>query len=142
MNEYIKYNQHSYLQKDRKKYTFFWFTPILILIVLFAYTFKKEAYNVYETTAETLCDEECTIHFYYPYSEGFTYDFIKINDRSYEIENIIFGNVVLDSSNIGLQGITLKVKEYKGKNNEFVKLQIYKNKEKMIKKIAKIIKER
>lgn len=142
MQEYLKYNLNSYLRKDRKKYIYFYFVPVIIIFFLILYSYKKEAYNVYETNAETICHDVCTLTFYYPYREGFTYDFIKINGNKYEIEETFFGDVVLDSSNEGIQSITLKAKEYEGKNKEFVKLQIYKNKEKLIKKIIKIMKER
>lgn len=142
MQEYLKYNLNSYLRKDRKKYAIFYLVPILIVLATFLYAIKKDAYSVYETNAETLCNDSCMLTFYYPYREGFTYDFIKINGSKYEIEETFFGDVVLDSSNEGFQSITLKVKEYEGKNQEFVKLQIYKNKEKLIKKIIKIMKER
>lgn len=142
MQEYLKYNLNSYLRKDRKKYVYFYLVPFAILFTIIWWSYKKDAYSVYETNAQTLCNDTCMLTFYYPYSEGFTYDFIKINGSRYEIEETFFGDVVLDSSNEGIQSMTLKVKEYEGKNQEFVKLQIYKNKEKMLKKIIKIMKER
>lgn len=142
MKEYLKYNQNNYLHKDRKKYAYFSFLPFILISVVFLFIVRKEAYSVYETNGQILCEESCSITFYYPYQEGFSYDFIKINGQKIEIEELFFGNVILDSSNIGMQSITLKAKEYKGNHNEFVKLQIYKNKEKMLKKIGKIIKER
>ncbi len=142
MKEYLKYNLNSYLKKDRNKYTLFCFFPLLIFFFLFYYSYKITVYNVYETNAETVCEDKCNLTFYYPYQEGFYYDFIKINGTKYEVENIFFGNAMLDSSNIGIQSITLVVKEYKGNTNEFVKMQIFKNKERLLKKIWKIIKER
>lgn len=142
MPEYLKYNFNGYLYKDRKKYAYFYLVPIVTILLLLFYSYKKEAYNVYETNAKTICNEVCQITFYFPYKEGFSYDFIKINGKKYEVEETFFGDVMLDSSNEGIQSITLKVKEYEGKNQEFVRLQIYKNKEKFIKKIIKIMKER
>ena len=70
------------------------------------------------------------------------YELIKINGKEVEIEEIVFGDVLLSENNIGMQVITLKIKEYKGNNNEFVKLQIYKNKENLFRKVIKIVKER
>lgn len=142
MQEYLKYNLNRYLRKDRKKYVYFYLVPFVLLFTLILCSYKKDAYSVYETNAQTLCNNECTLTFYYPYKEGFTYDLIKINGRKYEIEETFFGDVMLDSSNEGIQSMTLKVKEYEGKNQEFVRLQIYQNKEKMLKKIMKIMKER
>lgn len=134
MKEYLKYNQCTYLQKDNKKYAFCYLIPLFIIFFLLIYSLKKDAYNVQEMNAEVACLEDCSLTFYYPVTSGFYYDFIKINEKKYEIEDVIFGNMILDSSNIGVQKITLKAKEYKGKQGEFVKLQIYKNKEKLIKK--------
>ena len=78
------------------------------------------------------------------------YDWIFLSNRkfslwickNYEIQEVLFGEPVLDRYNTSIQNITLKLKEYKGKNNEFVVLDIFKNKESLLKKIAKIIKER
>lgn len=142
MREYLKYNLNSYLHKDEKKYRYIWIFPLCLLFTLIYITYNQYAYNVYETNAQVLCETECVLSFYYQVTEGFYYDSIKINNQTYEIEEVSFGNVMLDNLNIPHQNIALKVKEYKGKTNEFVKLQIYKNKENFIKKIYKIMKER
>ncbi len=142
MKEYLKFNLNRYLRRDRNRYAYLCFVPLCILFCLVVYSLQKEVYNVYETSAQTVCEETCIISFYYPYTEGFYYDYIKINGQKFEVEEKQFGDVVLDSSNVGVQNIALKVKEYQGKNQEFVKLQIYKNKEKLLKKIIKIMKER
>lgn len=142
MKEYLKYNQNAYIYKDQKKYAFFYLVPLIFIFFLLIYSLKKDAYNVQEINAEVIGVENDSLSFYYPIVNGFYYDFIKINEKKYQIEDVTFGNTILDSSNVGMQNITLKVKEYKGKQGEFVKLQIFKNKEKLLKKIAKIIKER
>ena len=141
MQEYIKYNLHHYLRKDAKKYTFLWVIPICLFLLLVGFAYKRNAYDVLEVKGQTICNEECTIEFFYP-TESFLYEFVKINHKKYEIQEVLFGEPVLDRYNTSIQNITLKLKEYKGKNNEFVVLDIFKNKESLLKKIAKIIKER
>lgn len=142
MKNYLKYNLMSHLYNEAKKYTFIWIFPIVFLFFLMYYAYRQEVYVVFETNAETLCESECNLSFYYPIEKGFYYDYIKINEKKYEIEEVYFGNYLLDTTNVGLQKITLKVKEYQGKNNEYVNLKIFKNKEKLVKKIIKIMKER
>lgn len=142
MQNYLKYNLYSYLNKERKKFRIISVSIVIVFFLVFCYFSKIDAYNVYTTNAQIICDSECSFQFYYPVSKGFSYDFIKINGKKDKVENVVFGNVVMDSSNIGLQTILLKAKEYKGKQNEFVQIQIFKNKEKITKKIIKIIKER
>lgn len=142
MKNYLKYNLLSHLHIEAKKYTILWILPIVLLFFLLYYAYRQEVYAVYETNAETLCESDCNLSFYYPVEKGFYYDYIKINEKQYEIEEVYFGSYLLDTTNVGLQKITLKVKEYQGKNNEYVNLKIFKNKEKLIKKIIKIMKER
>ena len=141
MQEYIKYNLHRYLKQDAHKYTYFWLIPICLFLFLIGFTYKKNAYDVIEVKGQTFCDEECRINFFYPV-DSFFYEFVKINHEKYEIEEVKFDDPILDSTNRAIQSITLKLKDFKGKNNEFVIVDIFKNKESMLKKIAKIIKER
>ncbi len=142
MKRYLKYNLITYLEKDNKKYQYSGFITVILLTSLFVYSLKYDTYNILETTAQVLCEEECILQFFYPIKNGFNAEQIRINDKYHEIENLSFGEITIDTANIGYQKITLKAKGYKGENNKFVKLQIYKNKEKILKKIFKIIKER
>ena len=48
----------------------------------------------------------------------------------------------MDTANQAYQKIAINAIDYKGNNNEIVKLKIYKNKEKIIKKVWKQILER
>ncbi len=141
MSEYLKYNLPSYLNKDKNKYSFFWLIPFCLFLILLFYAYKKEAYDVLEVKGQIFCQEECTINFFYPTTD-FIYEFIKINHKTYEIETVSFSDPVLDSNNNALQNISLKVKKFQGNQNEFVTMQIYKNKERLLKKIAKSIIER
>ena len=141
MQEYIKYNLHHYLRKDAKKYTFLWVIPICLFLFLLGFAYKRSAYDVLEIKGQTFCNEECTIDFFYP-ADTFLYDFVKINHKKYDIDEVKFDDPILDSNNTAIQNITLKLKEYQGKNNEFVVVEVFKNKENLLKKIAKIIKER
>ena len=60
----------------------------------------------------------------------------------YEVEDLKIGELQSDFFNNTFHDFTLKLKEYKGENNDVVGIQLLKNKEKMIKKIWKIIVER
>lgn len=142
MSDYLKYNRYNYLNKDKKRHIGIYFSSLLFVVFIILFLVNYNTYNVYNTNAQTVCDTECRLVFYYPCAESFTYEFIKINGKEFAVEETFFDEVLLNSENIGMQNITLKVKEYKGNNNEFVKLQIYKNKETLFKKIIKIVKER
>lgn len=141
MSEYINYNLHRYLFQDTKKYQWIWFVPICLFLLLFFLAYKHTAYEVIEVKGQTFCNEECTINFFYP-ADSFIYEFIKIKNQTYDVQKIEFADPILDGNNNALQNITLTLKEYKGNHNEFVVLKIFKNKENMLKKITKIIKER
>lgn len=142
MREDLKYNLNSYLQKKNNHSILFALLCFLFLGILIA-SFLLDAYNIKTINAQTICEEEvCEIVFYGQAGEPFKYDFIKINEKKIEVEALNFGEVMLDNTNNAIQRITLKGKEYKGKNNEIIKVKIFQNKEKIIKKIGKIIIER
>ncbi len=143
MNEKLKNNLPSYLNKDEKKGGIFLFLLILFLFIFILFSFTHKTYNVLNTNAQTVCENNaCTLHFYWMVDQNFEYEFIKINEKKYDVEDVKYEEVVMDSSNNGYQEIILKAKEYQGKNKEVVKLQIYKNKERVIKKIINRIMER
>lgn len=143
MQEYLKYNLNSYLYQDKNKYLILIIIPFLMFGLVIWYTYIKEVYVTYEVSASTTCNSnDCTIRFYKEINEPFIYEYIKINNQKYEIEEVFYGNKMLDSLNNAIQELVIKAKEYKGNNNEFVKLKIYKNKEKLINKIYKVVKER
>ncbi len=141
MQEYVRYNLHRYLCMDKKKYIFIWIGPFLLFLLLIIVFFKLEAYQVIEIKGQTFCQQECTIQFFYP-AEEFQYEFIKINNQIYDIDKVIFSESMLDANNMAIQTITLQIPNYRGNHNEFVTVKIYKNKEKLLKKIIKIIKEK
>ncbi len=142
MKEYLRFNLNSHLYKNSKKYSITWFIPLIIIIFIIIFSLTHSVYNVYDVSAIYKCDQKCTLDFYISILDGFTYDYITINNKTYEIDNILYGDIELNENNVGIQKIALEVKEYEGKNNEVVKLKIFKNKEKMLKKIYEIIKER
>lgn len=141
MREDLKYNLASYLQK-KNNYSFFVFLLFFLFLVLFVASLVIDTYNITTINAETNCEETCEVVFYWPVEKTMKYDFIKINDKRIEIENLKFGEIELNNTNTAFQKIALKGKEYKGENNEIVKVKIFQNKEKIIKKIGKIIIER
>ncbi len=143
MKEYLKYNLNSYLNKGVKKQSIIIVVILISLLFLLNYAFTYYTYNTSNINAQTVCDDEmCSLQFYLQIAENLQYDFIKINGEKYFVESIDLEEVILDNNNNGFQKAILKVKEYEGKNNEIVKLQIFKNKERVITKIFKIIVER
>lgn len=141
MKEYLEYNLQSYLlNKSRKEHILLIVIIILVFALLFI-SYSYEFYNITNVNAETICEEEnCSVTFYWQtLVSPFIYDLIKINNKELDIETVDFEEMLLDSSNIAYQKITLKVKEFKGNNKEIVKLQIYQNKEKIIKQIIKMM---
>ena len=139
MNENIKYNLNNYLQ-NKNNYSILVFLLLFLFLGSFIVSLVTDVYDRITINAETICEETtCEIVFYWQTEKILNSDFIKINDEKIEIENISFGEIALDNSNTAIQKVTLKGKEYKGKNKEIVKVKIFQNKEKIIKKIGKII---
>lgn len=142
MSDYLKYNLLRYLTYKIKLKSSLFVGVLFLLIALMGYLSFHEIYDVYSLDAHVVCDQSCVLHFYLPTSVKFDYHFIKVNTLNYEIEDIKIGEVQSDYSNHTFQDFTLKLKEYKGHNNDVVEIQLLKNKEKIIKKIWKIILER
>ncbi len=143
MNDDIKYNLHSYLNEDKTNHKYLLGSICLFIFLFLFLSFFISNYDIVTENATTLCDnKECTIEFFWPIEKTWLCDKIKINTMDYEIEQINFEEVFMDNTNNAYQKIILKVKDYKGNNNEIVKLKIYKNKEKIIKKVLKKILER
>ena len=144
MNDYLRYNIHNYLHSNVKKQHFLTRVGAVIFLILLLFSCNIDTYAILNTSGLTTCEENiCLVSFYITSSEKIVqYDFIKINSQKVELEEIDFGEITLDNANNAYQKVTLKIKEWRGNHNEIVKLKIYQNKEKMIKKITKIIIER
>lgn len=143
MNEYLKYNFQNYINTNTKKHQVFYFLLILILILLIVFCYVLEIHDVELVKATTICTENnCNVNFYHNGTLKVEYNFVKIKNEKYLIENISFLEPVIDYTNNIIQNVTLDLKEFKGSDKEIVDLKIYKNKEKVIKKIWKIIVER
>ncbi len=142
MNDYLKYNLPRYLKYKMTLKTSLFIGLILLLISLFGFLSFYETYDSYSLSAQVRCDTSCKMHFYLPTSMRFDSQFVKVGTLKYEIEDITIGEIQSDYLNNTFHDFTLKLKEYKGKNNDVVEIQLLKNKEKVIKKIWKIIVER
>ncbi len=144
MNDYLKYNIHNYLQGKGKKQNFLVGIGMVIFLILLFFSCYIDTYAILSTNGMTTCEENTCFVSFYINSSGkiLQYDFIKINNQKVELEEIDFGEITLDNTNNAYQKVTLKIKEWRGNHNELVKLKIYQNKEKMIKKITKLIIER
>lgn len=142
MNDYLKYNLQRYLNYKIKLKTGLFVGLILLLIFLLGILSFHETYEVYALNAQVICDSSCELRFYLPTSVKFDYHFIRVEGLKYEVEDLKIGELQSDFFNNTFHDFTLKLKEYKGENNDVVGIQLLKNKEKMIKKIWKIIVER
>lgn len=142
MKSELKYNLIKYLETNNKKQImlsiliFF----ILFIIVLFFCIFEID--NIERVTTKMNCNQQnCTINFYH-YGISEKYEFIKLNGKKYKIIDLKFSDLELDSANNIFQEVFITIHGYSGKNNEIVEIGLCKNKEKLIKKIYKIIVER
>ena len=142
MKEYMKYNLNMFLANDSKKYTSLFLVLFVYICIFLFLSFYIKVYNTMIVDAQVFCEKECEVRFYTIPNKHLLGDFIKINNEKFEIENIRFDEVKVDSSNNVFQMVALKVKEFKGNDKEIVKLKIYQNKELIIKKIIKIVIER
>lgn len=142
MKEEYKYNLINYLN-DNKKSTIFLIVIILLINCFGFMSYFITVYNTEKTTGITKCNNsECYIEFYLQGILKNSYNFVKIKDKKYDIDYIEYTEPEIDTSNTILQKVTIKLSKYKGYNNEIVEVSLYKNKEKLIKKIYKIIVER
>lgn len=143
MKEELKYNITSYLMADNKMSIVLSTIIILIMILIIIFSCIYNIYNVNSTNAITNCEKDnCFLSFYNYGIEYEKYQFVELKNKKYEVESIDFMSPNLDEKNTIFQEVNIKLKNYKGLNNEIVEIKIFKNKEKLIKKIFKIVLER
>lgn len=143
MRENLKYNITNYLKTDSKIQVILMFVIIVLSTILMLISFTLSIYSVETINAQTECNKEiCTLHFFEMNATKEKYDFVKIKSKKYEIENINYAEASLDAANNIIQELSLKLENYQGNHNEIIELNLYKNKEKILKKIVKIILER
>lgn len=143
MKEEIKYNLTSYLYTENKKQIII---GIAILFLFSCITFllcfikiedceKKNAY--------VICKEnECQIHFYQEEFWQKEPESVRIKNQKYHIKTIDKQEVKINNEIEIVEEITLSLKNYQGKTNEIIEIEICKSKERMIKKILEMIKGR
>jgi hypothetical protein len=143
MKEELKYNLINYLYEKNKVKTCWVMVITFLLIILFIIFMFYKIYDVENVNAQVFCEEEnCKIMYYHYIDFNSTYDFVKINNQKYEIEELNYSDLSLDNSNNTYQSVLLYLDNYRGNNNEIVKIKLYKNKEFILKKIWHIIVER
>lgn len=142
MKEEYKYNLIKYLD-DNKKGTIY----LILLFALFSFfgfiSYYTTVYNIKKTNGITKCNNSvCYIEFYFQGVLKNDYNFVKIKDKKYYINHIEYSEPEIDTSNLIFQKVRIKLSKYKAYDNEIVEISLYKNKEKLIKKIYEIIIER
>ncbi len=143
MNEKLKYNLLNYLKYNNKTQFKLMVMVLILFLGVFGMAITFNIYNIEKINAQIICNEEaCNIKFYQTGVNTEKFSFIEIKNQKYKIQDLKYAEPTLNENNLILQEVTLKLKEYSYKNNEIVELKIYKNKEKLIKKILNIILER
>jgi hypothetical protein len=116
-------------------------TFLLALIFFLMSIYKVN--DVLSLNGQVYCEEKnCLIKYYLSSGINNNYDYVKINNVKYEVDNIEYGELNVDSNNNVYQEVTLKLADYSGNNNEIVNVLLYRNKEIILKKIWQIIVER
>jgi hypothetical protein len=142
MQEYLKYNLTTYLyEKDKAKIWFITIISISLVIIFLIIMFFK-IYDVENINGQVVCDNKCNVIYYHYTNFDTYYDFVKINNKKYKIQNVEYSELSLDNQNNTFQEVALDLEDYKGNNNEIVKVKLYKNKMSIAKKIWQIVVER
>jgi hypothetical protein len=142
MQEYLKYNLTTYLyEKDKAKIWFITIISISLVIIFLIIMFFK-IYDVENINGQVVCDNKCHVIYYHYTNFDTYYDFVKINNKKYKIQNVEYSELSLDNQNNTFQEVALDLEDYKGNNNEIVKVKLYKNKMSIAKKIWQIVVER
>ena len=143
MREELRFNITNYLKVDNKKQNVIKIGVIVLSIILIYISFTISIYKVDIVNAQTTCDNKiCILSYFVRNSSYEKYEFVKIKNKKYKIKNIVLEEASINENNDIIQEVSIELKDYKGINNEIVKINLLKNKEKIINKIVKIIVER
>jgi len=141
MKEQLKYNKYNYFKEERFNLLNYFIFLIFLIFIIFISTYKIDI--IEEITATTTCsNNNCTISFYNLTTRELKEEEWTIKDKTYKVEEYKYGEVMLDTNNNSLNLVTIKLKDYKGSNNEIVTLKGIKNREILVVKLFKIILER
>ncbi len=143
MKDELIYNYYHYLQNnDGKKMVLSCLVCLFLLITILVMEIAK-IYDVITVYASTSClESSCNLQFYQNEIKENHYDFVKIENDKYSIQKIVYDSPLLTENNGIQQKVSIELKNYKGTDNEIKKIKLYKNKEKVRKKILNIILER
>lgn len=143
MNENIKYNLKTYLYTENKKQIILCIGNLFLLFIVMLSLCYMTIEDTEKANAIVVCkEEECKIHFYQYGTLTEDWINIRIKNKKYNITKYEFGKIEWDQSNTIIQEVFLSLENYNGTNNEIIEIEICKNKERVIKKIIKIIKGR
>ncbi len=143
IKENIKYNFYNYFHTNSKKAKLISLIILLIILLLIWVLYKTYIINIEVYNATTICEEnKCKLEFYQLVEKNEFIDYVTINRKKYNIQEINYANPEIDQSNVVYQKVSIELEKYQAHHNEIVKLNIYKDKEKLYKKILNIILER
>lgn len=142
MKRELKYNLNKYLEINtiKSKVLIILVFITLISIILFFLIFKID--NIENITGKISCSQEKSIIEFYHYGISEKYTHIKLHGKNYKIIDLKYSDLELDNANNIFQEVSIIIDGYECRNNEIVEVGLYKNKEKLIKKIYRIIVER
>ncbi len=143
MKDEYKFNLNNYLLNNNRKQIFLGILVLIILICFITISLVFHVYNIQTVRAKTICEHnECILNFYNSDFINNNYKFVKIKKKQYKIEKIVWAEPFFNQNNILFQEVSLILKDYKGQNNKIIEIEIYKNKDVLMKKIWKILLER
>jgi len=143
MKEKLKFNIVNYLKTNSRNQIIIMFIVLLLFIVLIFISSIFSIYTIDTINVQTICDkDECLLKFFKTNLNNDKYVFAKIRKKEYKIKNYVLGEASIDEDNNIIQEVSMTLKGYQGINNEIIEINLYKNKDRIIKKIAKIIVER
>lgn len=113
---------------------------IILLIIIILISIKLDTYDTYNLVGINECDEKCYIKTNIPYKKSNILSqnpSIKYNKKEYKIKDIIYNDIYIEN-NIPYQEILIEIDIEK--NTKLMEFTISYNKQRIIKKIANIIK--
>ncbi len=129
------------LLNKKPKLNCLFYLNICILIFIIIFISLVKTYDSYTIVAINECENECNLNIVLPYNKIDILDnaLVDINHNLYSIKSITY-NEVTENNGIVFQNIALKT-ELQEESTRIYKIKLLKNKQRIIKKIAKVMKE-
>lgn len=140
MRDDLKYNMYNYYNKNNDKKIIITLIIIIMILLFLFISYNEEIVSVNKVTGQCICNnEDCSLLFYYP--KNLSFQKIEFNNNIYNIDdlNISKENISLNDE---YEEIILSSNKISCSFDEVVNINLHSSKEKIIKKIVKIILER